>query len=35
MKKLYAYCHLEEDEDHDCQDYMECEECPYYYEDED
>lgn len=30
------YCHYEydyDDEDHDCLDYMECEECPYYYAD--
>lgn len=32
----YSYCHLDEheDEEHDCGDYMDCEECPYYYEDE-
>ena len=28
------YCHYDyEDEEHDCLDYMECEECPYYYAD--
>ena len=28
------YCHYDyEDEEHDCSDYMECEECPYYYAD--
>ena len=28
------YCHYDyEDENHDCLDYMECEECPYYYSD--
>ena len=28
------YCHYDyEDEEHDCWDYMECEECPYYYAD--
>ena len=28
------YCHYDyEDEYHDCLDYMECEECPYYYAD--
>lgn len=28
------YCHyVYEDEEHDCLDYMECEECPYYYAD--
>ena len=28
------YCHYDyEDEKHDCLDYMECEECPYYYAD--
>lgn len=28
------YCHYDyDDEYHDCLDYMECEECPYYYED--
>lgn len=32
----YSYCHLdtEADEDFSCLDYMECEECPYYYEDD-
>lgn len=33
---LYCYCHFdfeEDDDNHDCLDYMECEECPYYYED--
>ena len=30
----FCYCHYDyEDEEHDCLDYMECEECPYYYED--
>ena len=30
------YCHKEDtDKYHDCLDYMECEECPYYYADED
>ena len=30
------YCHYDyEDEEHDCLDYMECEECLYYYADED
>ena len=30
----YCYCHKDHtDEEHDCLDYMECEECPYYYED--
>ena len=28
------YCHYDyKDKEHDCLDYMECEECPYYYED--
>lgn len=28
------YCHYDyENEEHDCLDYMECEECPYYYAD--
>lgn len=32
----YCYCHNDDtDEYHDCLDYMECEECPYYYADED
>ena len=33
----YRYCHKDEhiDEYHDCLDYMECEECPYYYANED
>ena len=32
----FCYCHQDyEDEEHDCLDYMECEECPYYYADED
>ena len=34
----YSYCHIDEyaedDDYHCCLDYMECEECPYYYEDE-
>ena len=30
----FCYCHYDyEDEEHDCLDYMECEECPYYYAD--
>ena len=30
----FRYCHNDDtDEYHDCLDYMECEECPYYYED--
>ena len=30
----FCYCHHDDtDEYHDCLDYMECEECPYYYED--
>lgn len=30
----YCYCHIDDtDEHHDCLDYMECEECPYYYSD--
>ena len=30
----FCYCHYDyEDEYHDCLDYMECEECPYYYAD--
>ena len=29
-----SYCHHDDtDEYHDCLDYMECEECPYYYAD--
>ena len=33
----YCYCHYHNDtyEYFDCLDYMECEECPYYYADED
>ena len=32
----FCYCHSDgTDEYHDCLDYMECEECPYYYADED
>ena len=33
----YCYCHYHDDtyEYFDCLDYMECEECPYYYADED
>ena len=33
----YCYCHYHKDtyEYFDCLDYMECEECPYYYADED
>lgn len=28
-----GYCHQDifEDDEHDCLDYMECEECPYWY----
>ena len=30
----FCYCHNDDtDEYHDCLDYMECEECPYYYSD--
>ena len=30
----FCYCHCDDtDEHHDCLDYMECEECPYYYAD--
>ena len=30
----FCYCHYDyEDEEHDCLDYMECEQCPYYYAD--
>ena len=30
----FCYCHNDDtDEYHDCLDYMECEECPYYYAD--
>ena len=30
----FDYCHNDYgDEQHDCLDYMECEECPYYYAD--
>ena len=34
-RRVYMeYCHYDyEDEKHDCLDYMECEECPYYYAD--
>ena len=33
----YCYCHYHDDtyEYFDCLDYMECEECPYYYADKD
>ena len=33
----HCYCHYDDDtyEHCDCLDYMECEECPYYYADED
>ena len=33
----YCYCHYHDNtyEYFDCLDYMECEECPYYYADED
>ena len=31
---VMEHCHYDhEDETHDCLDYMECEECPYYYAD--
>ena len=31
-KDEFEYCHYDDtDEYHDCLDYMECEECPYYY----
>ena len=34
MDEDFCYCHNDyEDDEHDCLDYMECEECPYYYED--
>ena len=34
MDEDFCYCHNDyEDDGHDCLDYMECEECPYYYED--
>ena len=34
MDEDFCYCHNDyEDEEHDCLDYMECEECPYYYAD--
>nr|DAD72710.1 MAG TPA: hypothetical protein [Siphoviridae sp. ct7EW56] len=29
------FCHAYDDADVDCLDYMECEECPYYYSDDD
>ena len=30
----FCYCHNDDtDEYHDCLDYLECEECPYYYAD--
>ena len=33
----YRYCHYGEwlDEYHDCLDYMECEDCPFYHADDD
>lgn len=32
--KEFCYCHYNsEDAQHDCLDYMECDECPYYYAD--
>ena len=36
-EEYYCYCHYHNDtyEYFDCLDYMECEECPYYYADED
>ena len=34
MDEDFCYCHNDyEDDEHDCLDYMECEECPYYYSD--
>ena len=34
MEEDFCYCHIDDtDEYHDCLDYMECEECPYYYAD--
>ena len=31
---VMEYCHYDYyDEEHDCLDYMECDECPYYYAD--
>ena len=37
MEEEYCYCHFDfdcvADDTHDCLDYMECEECPYYYAD--
>ena len=31
----FCYCHHDDtDEYHDCLDYVECEECPYYYADD-
>ena len=33
-EEYFCYCHNDDtDEYHDCLDYMECEECPYYYAD--
>lgn len=39
MEMVFAYCHRTAsddviDEEFDCLDYMECEECPYYYQDD-
>ena len=34
IEEEYCYCHYDDtDEQHDCLDYMGCEECPYYYAD--
>ena len=33
MEEVFCYCHYDYEDEHDCLDYMECEECPYYYED--
>ena len=34
MEEEFCCCHCDDtDEDHDCLDYEECEECPYYYAD--
>ena len=33
-EEYFLYCHNDDtDEQHDCLDYMDCEECPYYYAD--
>lgn len=41
MEMVFAYCHrtasddvIDEEFEFDCLDYMECEECPYYYQDD-